>query len=101
MIYFVSDFGCDKRRPENASDFGSGHSVNNGVLALSPLINGDAVLGGVDLDTGLTFGCDPRTGAPEPGRNNSEVEVFSGLFSVLKVDTVGSGLLDFSALPKG
>ncbi|MCA9547381.1 MAG: twin-arginine translocation signal domain-containing protein [Myxococcales bacterium] len=101
LIYFASDFGRDKHRPEGAPEFGTGHSVNNGVLALSPLIKGDTVLGGVDPETGLTYGCDPRTGAPEAGRKNSEAEVFSGLLSALKVDTAGSGLPDFSALPRG
>lgn len=101
LIYFASDFGRDKHRPAGATDYGTGHSVNNGVLALGPLVKGDTVLGGVDPETGLTYGCDPASGAPDVGRKNSEAEVFSGLLSALKVDTAGSGLPDFSALPKG
>ena len=47
--------------------FGTGHHLNNGSLIVSPFANGNRVLGGVDPDTGLTYGFDPRTGDPERG----------------------------------
>lgn len=98
MIYFASDFGRSKGRQANASEFASGHHLNNGVLAISPLVKGDTVFGGVDPDTCLTYGCDPVSGRPEPGRNNSEAEVFSALLTALEVDTARSGLPNFPAI---
>lgn len=100
LIYFASDFGRTKNRPENATEFASGHNLNNGVLTISPLVKGDTVLGGVDPDTCLTYGCDPLTGRPEPGRNNAEAEVFAGLLDTLGVDTARSGLPNFTALKR-
>ncbi|ACY17904.1 hypothetical protein [Haliangium ochraceum] len=98
LIYLASDFGRSKLRPSNAEDFGSGHDLNNGVLVLSPMARGNTVLGGVDPATGLTYGFDPRTGAPEPGRNMSEAEIFAGVIQALGVDTSGSGLPDMPAM---
>jgi hypothetical protein len=92
MIYVASDFGREKTRPAGATDWGTSHHLNNGVMTFSPLVPGDTLLGGVDPDTGLTYGFDPATGAPEPGREMAEAEVFSGLLGALGVDTAGSGL---------
>ena len=92
MIYVASDFGREKKRPDGARDWGTGHHVNNGIQVFSPLVPGDTLLGGVDADTGLTYGFDPLSGAPDPGRNNTEPEIFSGLLGALGVDTSGSGL---------
>ena len=55
MIYFASDFGRTKRRPTNSETFGTSHNLNNGYAILSPLVNGNTVLGGVDPTTGLTL----------------------------------------------
>lgn len=92
MIYVATEFGRSKTRPAGADDWGAGHDLNNGVMVYSPLVPGDTLLGGVDPDTALTYGFDPETGAPEPGRTTAEAEVFSGLLGALGVDTTGSGL---------
>ena len=70
-------------------------------LVVSPLVNGGNVLGGVDPDTGMTYGFDPRTGEPERGRHTAEAEVFGGLLQALKVDTSGSGLPDMPSMRRG
>ena len=53
MIYVATDFGRSKTRPSNAGDWGSGHDLNNGLVLLSPMVNGNTVLGGVDSWWGL------------------------------------------------
>lgn len=97
MIYVATDFGRSKTRPANATDFGAGHDLNNGVLLLSPLVKGNRVLGGVNPDTGLTYGFDLGTGAPDAGRTTSEAELFAGILHALGVDTTGSGLPSVTA----
>ncbi len=92
MVYISPDFGRSKVRPPNANEWGTGHHLNNGVMVISPLVNGNTVLGGVDPNTGLTYGFDPVTGAPDVGHTMSEAEIFSGLLSALDIDTTGSGL---------
>ncbi|MEZ4241943.1 MAG: hypothetical protein R3F59_38495 [Myxococcota bacterium] len=101
MIYVASDFGRSKTRPAGAREWGTSHDLNNGVMVYSPLVPGDTLRGGVDPDTGLTYGFDPQTGAPEPGRTMAEAEVFAGLLGALGVDTSGSGLPDVPAMRKG
>jgi hypothetical protein len=101
MIYFATDFGRTKTRPENAKNWSSGHDLNNGYLFASPMLKGGRLLGGVDPDTGLTYGFDLRTGAPDKGRNTSEAEVYGGILSTLGVNTSGSNLPDIPAMRKG
>jgi hypothetical protein len=98
MIYIASDFGREKHRPAGATDWGTGHHLNNGLMVFSPLVPGDTLRGGVDANTGLTHGFDPISGAPEPGREMAEAEIFSGLLGALEVDTSGSGLPDVPAM---
>jgi hypothetical protein len=98
LVYFASDFGRSRRRPEGASEFGSGHHLNNGSLIVSPMANGGQVLGGVDPDTTLTYGFDPATGRPEPGREMAEAEIFAGILQALGVSTAGTGLRDMRAM---
>ena len=98
LIHVATDFGREKHRPANASDWGTGHHLNNGVMSFSPLVPGDTLRGGVDTDTGLTYGFDPQTGDPEPGREMAEAEIFSGLLGALGVDTTDSGLPDVPAM---
>ncbi len=98
LIYIASDFDRSKTRPSNADDFGSGHDLNGGALMISPLVRGNSVLGGVDPDTGLTYGFDPRTGDPEPGRHMTEAEIYAGVVQALGADTSGSGLPDMPAM---
>ncbi len=85
LVYFATEFGRSKRRVGGADEFGSGHHLNNGSLLVSPLLGGNRVLGGVDPETGLTYGFDLRTGAPEPGRSTAEAEVFAGILQALGV----------------
>jgi hypothetical protein len=101
MIYLATDFGRSKTRPADSDEFGTGHHLNNGVAVISPLVKGDTVLGGVDPQTGLTYGFDPQTGAPDQGRRTEEREVFGGLLGALGVNTEGSGLPDVPALRRG
>jgi len=101
LIYFATDFDRQKTRPADSDDWGTGHDLNNGVVMFSPLVNGGKVLGGVDPDSGLTYGFDPLTGTPDPGRHMAEAEVYSGILQALKVDTTGSGLPPVPAMSRG
>lgn len=98
MIYVATDFGRSKKRPENATEWGSGHDLNNGILAISPLVAGNRVLGGVNPNDGNTYGFDLASGAPQPGRTTSEAEIFAGLTQALNIDQSGSGLPNVSAM---
>ncbi|WP_375772388.1 DUF1501 domain-containing protein [Archangium gephyra] len=98
LIYVATEFGRTRSRPTDAVEFSTGHDLNNGFLMLSPMIKGNTVLGGMDPLTGLTYGFDPRTGTPEPGKmTTNEPDIFSGILTALGVDTSGSGLPDASA----
>jgi hypothetical protein len=99
MVHFATDFGRDKRRPGDGSDiWGTAHNINNGHVTISPLVNGNTVLGGVDPTTGMTYGFDLQTGAEAPSRNTSEAESFAGLLQALGVDTSEAGLVDVPAM---
>jgi hypothetical protein len=98
MIYFATEFGRTRRRPANTMTFGSGHDLNNGSLIVSPMANGGRVLGGVDPATMLTYGFDPETGRPEPGRNMTEPEMYAGIAHALGIDTPGAGLAGMRAM---
>lgn len=100
MIQCATDFGRSKNRPNQFSSFGSGHDLNNGVLTISPLVNGNTVLGGVDPDTAMTYGFDPETGAADTGREMTEAEIFAGHVHALGISTSGSGLPDMPAMRK-
>lgn len=89
MIHVATDFGRSKNRVANAESFSSGHDLNNGVLMISPMLEGNTVLGGVDPTTGSTYGFDPGTGAPDPGRAMTEEEIYGGVLGVMGVDTDG------------
>jgi hypothetical protein len=100
MIYFATDFGRSKNRPENAEVFSSGHDLNNGFLVVSPLVKGGRALGGVDPNTGLTYGFDVQTGAPNKGRETTEAEIYGGILNTMEVTTTGSTLKDIPAMRK-
>lgn len=98
LIYMATDFGRARERPDDAENFGTAHHLNNGVLLVSPLVNGNTVLGGVDPDTTLTYGFDPVTGAPDPSREFSEGELFAGILQALGISTEDNGLPDIPAM---
>ena len=99
-IYFATDFDRERTRPENSDDWGTGHHLSNGVVLLSPLVNGGKILGGVDPHSGLTYGFDPMTGTPDTGREMAEAEIFSGILGAMQVETTGSGLPPVPAMRK-
>ena len=98
MLYFATEFGRTRNRPDNAMTFGSSHELNNGSLIVSPLVAGGKVRGGIDRDTTLTYGFDPQTGAPDKNRTMKEPEIYAGIAQAMGVDTAGSGLPDMRAM---
>jgi hypothetical protein len=103
LIYFATDFGRTKKRPVGMGQngeisFGSSHDLNNGSLIASPLVNGNTLLGGVDPDTGMTYGFDRVTGEPRPNETMAEADVFAGLLQALQIDTSGTSLPDMPAM---
>ena len=98
LVYIATDFGRDKVRPANSFEFGSGHHLNNGNILISPLLNGNRVYGGLDVNTALTFGFDPVTGAPSPGTVMREGEVYSAVAHALGIDF--DGRIDMPAMVK-
>jgi hypothetical protein len=101
LMYFPTEFGRSRNRPDNAMTFGTGHELNNGFLVVSPLANGGRVLGGVDPNTLMTYGFDPLTGRPDPGRTMTEEQIYSGIVQALGVDTAGAKLPDMKAMRRG
>jgi len=111
LMYVATDFGRTRNRVANSPDFGSGHHLNNGNLVVSPLVNGNTVLGGVNAHNGMTYGFNPQTGAPEGpdtpeagdnlGRQMTEAEIYAGVVQALGVDTSGSNLPDVPAMRAG
>ncbi|WP_426752026.1 hypothetical protein [Myxococcus sp. Y35] len=98
LIYVATEFGRTRSRVANATEFGTGHDLNNGFVLLSPMLRGNTVLGGIDPLTTLAYGFDARTGAPLPGKlESNEADIFSGILTAMGVDTSGSGLPDASA----
>ncbi|MCX6131604.1 MAG: hypothetical protein NTX25_21405 [Proteobacteria bacterium] len=98
MIYIATEFGRDKKRLDGQREFPTGHDTNNGVVIISPRVNGGRVLGGVDLKTLRTYGFNPETGDPTPGREMSEREIYAGILQALDVDCTGSGLPNMPAM---
>jgi hypothetical protein len=89
LIYVATDFGREKIRPANASAFGTGHHLNNGVVMVSPLLRGNRVYGGIDPTTLLTHGFDPTTGDAAPGTVMREGDVYAVVAGALGVDYPG------------
>jgi hypothetical protein len=106
MIHFATDFGRSKRRPPDAMTWGTAHDLNNGTVTISPLVNGNSLLGGVhkgesaELD-GHTYGFDIETGVADPGRKTTEAEHFAGLVQALGIDTSAAGLPDVPCMRNG
>jgi hypothetical protein len=53
---------------------------------LSPLLRGNAVYGGVDPRTGLTYGFDPATGKPDKTRTMDERDVYGVIAQALELE---------------
>lgn len=100
MVYIATEFGRDKDREAGKDEFTSGHHTNNGLVMISPMVNGGQALGGIDKNTLLTYGFDPESGTPEPGRKTTEKEVYAGILHAMDVNTSGSGLPDMKAMRK-
>jgi hypothetical protein len=98
LLYVATDFGRDKTRPANAPDWSTGHELNNGVVLLSPMVRGNTLLGGIDPETGYTFGYDPASGQPDPGRTMQEKEIYAGILQSMAIDTGEAGLPDMAAM---
>lgn len=98
MIYVANDFGRSKQRPSGADQFGTGHDLNDGALIISPLANGGRLLGGIDPDTGITYGFHPETGVPDRGRQMTEPEIYAGTAQALGVSLDGVTLPDMRAM---
>jgi hypothetical protein len=96
LVYIATDFGRDKTRPANSFEFGTGHHLNNGNVLISPLLNGNRVFGGLDVNTGLTHGFNPQTGEPVPGTVMREGELYSAVAHALDIDF--DGRIDMPAL---
>lgn len=99
LIYVATDFGRSKRRPSNADEFGTGHDINNGLLLISPMVNGNTILGQVDPNTLQHTGYDPATGRPEPGRHMTEPELYAGILQAMGINT--PNLPDMRAMRRG
>jgi len=97
LIYVATDFGRTKERPSGSFGFSSGHHLNNGNLFLSPMLRGNRVFGGIDPETCLTYGFDPRTGEPARDTVMREGHLYSLVCQALGIDFDGrydmSGLL--------
>jgi hypothetical protein len=98
MIYVANDCGRSKQRPLGAEQFGTGHDLNDGALIISPLANGGRLLGGIDADTGIAYGFEPLTGAPDRGRQMTEAEIYAGMAQALGVSLDGVTLPDMRAM---
>jgi uncharacterized protein (DUF1501 family) len=96
MIYVATDFGRDKTRPAGAESWGTGHSLNNGTLLVSPLLAGNRVYGGVDPTTCETYGFDGRTGEVDASLRCSEGHIYSAIAQALDIEFPGR--IDMSAL---
>jgi len=94
LVYVATEFGRDKKRPAGNPIWGTGHHLNNGSVMFSPLLNGNAVYGGVDPTTGITYGFDPMTGRPDPERRLFEGDVYSIIAQALGLDFPGRRSFD-------
>lgn len=80
------------------SRFGRVFAGSSRLQAWEPLANGGRLLGGIDPDTGITYGFDPLTGAPDRGRQMTEAEIYAGMAQSLGVSLDGVTLPDMRAM---
>jgi hypothetical protein len=90
LIYCATEFGRTKNRIGGSNSFGTGHHLNNGMLAVSPMLKGNTVLGGVNTTTGETYGYDPDTGAPNTNIEAAEADSYAGIVHAMGIDTGGA-----------
>jgi hypothetical protein len=99
VIYVATEFGRSKSRPAGSKTWSTAHDLNNGSLIISPLIKGNAVYGGVDPKTALTYGFDPVTGKPDPKTQFAEGDVYGLLAHALDISFAGRR--DFPGVVRG
>ena len=86
LVYIATEFGRDKVRPFLSDSWGTAHDLNNGSVIISPLLKGNAVYGGVDPTTCLTYGFDPNTGVADKTAVMSESDVYGIIAHALDLD---------------
>ncbi|MDQ3234331.1 MAG: hypothetical protein M3Q07_21190, partial [Pseudobdellovibrionaceae bacterium] len=85
LMYVATEFGRDRTKVG-----GSGHDLNNAAVMVSPLLKGNKVYGGVNPNTGYTYGCDLSTGEPQSGRQLSEGDVHHVMLQALVIPANGA-----------
>jgi hypothetical protein len=93
LVYFATEFGRDKTRPSGSFEYGTGHNLNNGAILVSPLLNGNRVYGGVDVNTALTYGFDRTTGEPAPGTVMREGDIYGVIAQAMGISYPGQILV--------
>jgi hypothetical protein len=86
LIYIATEFGRDKKRNFLSDSWGTAHDLNNGSVIISPLVRGNAVYGGVDPKTCLTYGFDRETGAAQRDAMMNESDVYGIIAHALDLD---------------
>jgi hypothetical protein len=92
VIYFATDFGRDRIRPEGSPTFSTGHNLENAALIVSPSAKGNSALGGIAVSpTGNDlkfYGFNRSTGAKDPSAPiATEKELYTSVLTLLDVDT--------------
>ncbi|MBC7659299.1 MAG: hypothetical protein H7249_06280 [Chitinophagaceae bacterium] len=86
LIYIATEFGRDK-----VKSGGSGHNLNNGVVMVSPLLNGNKIFGGIDPETALTYGFIGDTGAPDKTKMMKERDIYGVIAQAMGLSYMGRG----------
>jgi len=81
LVYVATEFGRTRRLER-----GSGHDLNNGNLLLSPRLQGNQILGGINSYNLATYGFDPITGEERPGVTMDEGDTYSLICEALEID---------------
>jgi hypothetical protein len=84
LVYIATEFGRSLEGEGNEA-VGSGHELNNGVVLISPLLNGGRVYGALG-DDGLTRGFDRDTGEVDEGSIIREPDVVATIAKALDHD---------------
>ncbi|MFM2419190.1 MAG: hypothetical protein RL385_3913 [Pseudomonadota bacterium] len=89
LIYVATDFGRGRDRPSGASQWGSVHELNNANLFISPMLKGNRMFGGIDLETLRFHGFDRKTGEADPGVMLREADLYSLVAHAFDVEFEG------------